>query len=174
MKLSFAVLIQSILVISLFLSACSPRIVRVTPTMTKAPTETNTPHPTLTITPSITSSPTLTPTFTETPTPTKIPEELRNQIIQSYGTMLFIQANLVLLDETAQRVQSGELSGFDTLGAMIAIAAFVNAIDEAIPEIEPPKPFNSYWEDMLTIHKELKSIIRRWFNDEIELFNGNR
>lgn len=82
--------------------------------------------------------------------------------------MLFSQASLELLDETAQQVQSGELSGFESFGALIVVAAFINAIDEAIPEIEPPSPIDIHWGDFLAIHEEIKSIVRRWYNKEIE------
>src|SRR3990172_5518773 len=154
MKTRSVRLIIDISVVCSILTACSPSSSVMPSTVSAIPSATLALTQAMTLTPSITPSPTLTPIPTGTPTPTQIPEELRNQIIQSYGIVLFVQATLELLDETAQRVKSGELSGLDSFGALIVIAAFVNAIDEAIPEIDPPPPIDYYWEDILNIHAE--------------------
>ena len=122
------------------------------------------PTPTKTITP----RPTVTPTFTPTVTPTSIPEDVKNQILHAYKIMIFIEVEVNLLQEFAEKVNSGELSGFDSLGSMIVVAAFVEAIDQIIEETTIPDLFNPFWENAIPIHESTKDLLAKWFNKEID------
>ena len=99
----------------LILTACSANNIPAVPTeediTQSAPTHITTATVTATSTPLPTATFTATPTLT--PTATQIPEALREEIIQTYKVLLFMEINANLLNEAATRVQSGELSGFD-------------------------------------------------------------
>jgi hypothetical protein len=130
-------------------------------------TPTNTP-----IFPTATPSPSLTPTLTHTPQPTPtltpIPAEEKEAVIQAYRIMLFIQIGANLLKNTATKVVTGELTGFDSFGAIIALSAFVNAVEEAIPQTKVPSIITSYWDQVLPVHTAIKDILSRWVNKEID------
>ena len=82
--------------------------------------------------------------------------------------LAFTHLSAELLNETATRVKSGELAGFDTLGALIALAAFVNAVDEGFAEVTPPELLVSSYEDALAVHNQIKDIFARWWDDQID------
>ena len=130
----------------LMLTACGTSGVTVVPTgtvktialasLTSASTSIDTVTPTAL--PIATQSPT--PTFT--PTATVIPEALKEEILQAYKVLLFIQIDANLLNETMTRVQSSKSGGFNSLGALIATAASVQAVDESIADTFPLICFN--------------------------------
>ena len=92
---------------------------------------------------------------------------MREQILQTYGNMVLIQSELGLLHETAVKVRDGELEGFESFGALIAVASLVNAIDENLPQIGPVPPLTETWDEMLAIHESVKDVTARWFNKDI-------
>ena len=129
-------IVISVLIVIL-LTACSS-----SPTVS-IPTETSTPMPpTLTASPTFTPTPsatyTITPSPTSTATPTSLPEELRNALFQTYKVMLFTHLDVELLKQVASRVNKKELTGFDSFGALLAVATLINTVDEAIPQTQPP------------------------------------
>ena len=153
------------------LAACSPAAA--TPSQpitlpTNVPTQTPVPA-SPTPTPPPTDTPTPPPTATPQPTPTATPlsDELRTEVINAYKIMLLIQIDANLINETAARVNSGELTGFDSLGALIAVAALVSVVDKAIPETEVPSLLQPFWDQVLPVHDQCKDIVARWFNKEI-------
>jgi len=104
------------------------------------------------------------------PTNTYIPlnEEEKNKLLNDYKIILFIYLDANLLNETASRVNSGELSGFESLGSIIVLASMVNAVDSAINSTTAPLALDEYWKESLNIHNSTKSILSEWFNDEID------
>ena len=151
----------------ILLTACSPSssMPVVTPTQTQVPPSAT---PTLTATP--THTPTPTSTATPSPTPTLVPISTEEQglILQAYKIMLFIQLDANMLDQVATKVNAGELTGFNSLGGLIALAAVINAVDEAIPQTTTPEIFSPYWEQALSIHAATKDLTAKWFNKEID------
>lgn len=158
-------------IIALILSACSVgQATNVLPSATieSVVTSTSIPISTFTVMPTETSMPTNTPELSPTLTPTQLPDLLKNEILQAYKILLFVQINANLLKETAIRVNSGELSGFESFGTVVAVASLVNAVDEAIAENTPPKQLQIQWDKALDIHSQTKDILSRWFNKEID------
>ena len=148
-------------VILIFLiSACSPAKPIVVPNaFTDTPTRqvpTNTQLPTSTYTPE--------PTLTQTP----ISQDERDILSQAYKIMLFIYLDLNMLSETANKINSGELSGFDAFGALFSQIALINAVDEAIPVTTVPNAITKDWEDATSIHEVTKEIVSKWWNKEID------
>ena len=62
-------------------------------------------------------------TRAQEPTSTPLPDELVNQIEQSYMALALVQATGELLNETAMRIQEGELEGFEAFGYLMGVAA---------------------------------------------------
>jgi PBP1b-binding outer membrane lipoprotein LpoB len=56
------------------------------------------------------------------PASTPVPPEISEAAKQTYLAMLLIQINSRLVEEAASRTQAGELTGFDQLGVLLAIA----------------------------------------------------
>jgi hypothetical protein len=136
------------------------------PEPSETPTLTQTATPTMT--PTATPTPTATATATPVPSPTPLPEDLRDEILQSYGNIVLIQAEAEMLEELAIKVREGELEGFDSFASLLVLAAFMQAMDENLPVVEPIEPLADVWDDMLTVHARSKDLTARWFNEEIE------
>jgi len=151
-----------------------------TPTWTVTPTDTTTPRPiptatnTVTPTPTATSTPTDTPTATHTPTPastatpTPLSEDLRNRILETYQLIFHTQVNAEMLSEAAARVQAGELTGFDALGATLALVGLMEGVDQGYAERKPLDLLTSPYADAQEVHETLKDILARWWNEEID------
>ena len=152
--------ILAILIMVLLIPSCSPTEIQ---DIEQATIEEITPEPTFTTAPTATQSPS--PTFTPTSTP--IPPELSEAARQTYLAMLFIQIDAELIKEAAVRTQSGELSGVDQFGALLAIAALMEGVDQSLPDISPPESLQEYWSEITEIHEQTKGIMRDWFNEEI-------
>ena len=87
--------------------------------------------------------------------------------MQSYTGMVMIQATAEMSNELAAMIAEGEISGLEGMIVLIFLAAFIEVIDEAIPDIAPPKFLEPYWEQLLDYKEDLKNILGRWFNEEI-------
>jgi hypothetical protein len=162
--------VLTMLVLSLVLPSCAPDV-STTPTPqqeeeAEVPTVTPTSElPTIIPEPTVTPSPTSTPS--PIPTPTSLPEDVRESILQTYKVMLFVQFNTNLLNETAIKVNTGELAGFESFGALLAVASMVNAVEEAIEEFEPDEMLSDYWRKAEDVHDRTKELVSKWFNQEI-------
>jgi hypothetical protein len=137
-----------------------------TPSPTDTPTPTDTPQPTDTPTPTNTPSPTDTPTPTLAPTP--LPDELADQILDTYEALVFIQTAAELLDEVASRVESGETEGFDKLRSLMVVAGLVGGVNDAVPQMTPPDTLAPAWNDAIAAHDALQEILRGWWEEEID------
>ncbi|MFC1996971.1 hypothetical protein ACFLXI_05110 [Chloroflexota bacterium] len=102
---------------------------------------------------------------------TPYPEALKNEIFQIYKILLFVQIDANLLKETASRVKSGELEGFESLGVIIAMSALIQALDELIAETTPPDILKSEWDQAIEIHRQTREILKRWWDKEINSTN---
>lgn len=100
-------------------------------------------------------------------TTTPIPEDVKKEISQVYKVLLFIGGNINALEETAKQVNSGELEGFESLGALIGHAAIAAAIEEIKSEITIPEALTANLEDALIIQDSTKNLISDWLNKEI-------
>lgn len=154
----------------IILTGCSPATtVALPPTPTSSPVPpTATDIPTLTPTATETPEPTSTSTPEPTPTATPIPEEIKQAVLDAYKIMLFIQVDASMLDDVATKVKAGDLVGFESFGALIVLAALVNAVEEAIPQTTPPELIKPYWDQVLPIHAATKALIAQWYNKEID------
>jgi len=144
---------------------------RPTFTNTPEPTSTDTPEPTetatLTSTPTETPTPTASATWTLTPTATPIPEELARNTLNEYRTMVVIQVNSELLSETADRVQSGELSGIEQAMIILVLSTLIQEVETALPVLVTTEALSVYWRDVVAVHEQTKDIMRRWVTQEI-------
>jgi hypothetical protein len=161
------------MVLIILVAACSsgqamPTIPREAATVMELATATPIPTATATSTPTATFTPTVTPKPSSTSTPTALPEALKNEILQAYKILLFIEVDTNMLSETASRVKSGEISGLDGFGTTLALAMLVEGVDQAIAETTPPEFLQKPWDRALEIHEQTKDILSRWFNDEID------
>ena len=160
------------ILIAFLLAACGStpatqnQVQNIPSSMTVAPAPSST--YTLTPLPTDTPIPTTTPTPLPTHTPTPLPTEVQGQLLQTYKFLVFIELNVNLLNETATRVNSGELSGPSSFGTILALSIVVNAVEEGIPDIVPLEDLKPYWEDALAVHAGTKDILSRWLNDEID------
>lgn len=135
---------------------------------TRADTQNISPAPPHAITPSPTSSVTPTPPATPSLAPSPLPDDLSESIKQSYLAIFLIRVDAELVNEAADRTQSGDLTGFDQVGALLAIAAVMEGVDQSLPEITPPEPLQTYWEEARSVHEQTKEILGDWFNDELD------
>jgi hypothetical protein len=76
--------------------------------------------------------------------------------------------NAEMLAETAVRVQTGELEGFESFGTLLVLAAIIEAVDESLPELEPMPELKGLWEEMLVVHERTKEVLSAWYDDEID------
>lgn len=136
------------------------------PTATSVPTDT--PVPTDTVVPTDTPSPTPIPSPTPTMAATALPEDLREQILETWRPLVVAQMNAEMLMEAAVKVQAGDLAGFESLGTLIVLAAFAEAVDESLPTVEPMPELQGSWNKMLTVHERTKETLSAWYNDEID------
>jgi len=118
--------------------------------------------------PQASPTPTSPPAVQPTPTATPLPEGLSEQIEQTYTILVLIQFNAHLLSETATRVQSGELEGFEALGALLAVAALIGTVDESIPQTVSPDVVDPAWNSAIIVHEQTKQLAARWLDKEVD------
>jgi hypothetical protein len=151
-------------ILILFLSACSPAaatpVVSVTPENTSTPTVTSTPRPT--------NTPQPTPTPVDTSTPTPMPEDVIASIQHNYAAFILAQTEAVLLNETADRVNTGKLTGFDSLGAVIAAGMLSKVVDESLPQVVQLDALKDNWAEIMSNHAKTRALLTKWLNKEID------
>jgi hypothetical protein len=79
-----------------------------------------------------------------------------------------MQLEVEMLNEIALQVQEGELEGFEAFGTLLALSALIEEVDKSLPDVEPLPELRGPWDDLTGIHEEIKGIISRWVNDEID------
>ncbi len=164
--------IVSIAIVVVFMVSCRASDEQFSPaTNTEAPTavpsETNT--PTLSPSPTFTLTPTITPTSTVTPTETHL--ALSNQemeeFLYAYRLVVVVQLNTDLLYDTLDQTQKGELDGFQQWALLLVMGALYEAADEAFVEFDPPKFYDTWWNDIIQIQNSDREIAAAWANQEI-------
>jgi hypothetical protein len=155
------------LLLIVLITACTPRE-NAQPSLVETPQVVASP----TLLASETLIPTATVTFTPAPTTTAtlipLSEEELAMLNQVYRILLFIQIDMRMLDEIAEKVQAGELVGIETVGALMVLATVVNEVDTAIQSATPPDLIKDDWEAALQAHEETKQLITDWVNEEMD------
>lgn len=145
----------------LFLAACTP----------SEPEPTVTPQPTSTPASTATATHTPEPTATYTPEPTATPvpdqDELKKTWQPAIGGIALQNGICPMIIETANKLQSGEIDGWDAFAEMVAEAMFINALDESFAEWEPESEVADYKELILAYNETMKTVLADWYNDEI-------
>jgi hypothetical protein len=119
--------------------------------------EPDTPSPTITIAVDPTAEPTRTP----------LSSASLEQIEETYKALVLVQATAEVLNETAKRVQSGELEGFESFGALIAVGAVAAAVTEFLPQVSPPDYLVSEVRAARSLNDDVRTLLGRWFDREI-------
>lgn len=110
------------------------------------------------------------PATTSDPTPiaTSINPTNMEEVEQTYKALVMIQAVAEALGETASRVQNGELEGFESLGAIIAVGAMAKGIEDIMPEITTPDYLASELRAARSLNNDVRTILGRWMDQEID------
>jgi hypothetical protein len=95
-------------------------------------------------------------------------EVIREQVLVTYQYMVLIQVTAVTLNEAAIKVQKGELDGLDAWALTMVLGIFIDAIDEAFAETEPPAQLAEAAETAQALNEQVKDVLARWFNEEID------
>jgi tetratricopeptide (TPR) repeat protein len=103
-----------------------------------------------------------------TPENTPIPTEVSGQIMQAYGTMVFIQMNATLLDTAATRAQAGNMNDDQKAGFIHFTSNFFQEVESQIAQSVVPSVMDTDWKKALDIHDKTKDIYTRWINQDIE------
>lgn len=90
------------------------------------------------------------------------------EVEQTYKALVMIQAVAEALNETALRVQNGELEGFESLGAIIAVGAMAKGIEDIMPEISPPDYLASELRAARSLNNDVRTLLGRWMDQEID------
>lgn len=122
----------------------------------------------LTDTPASTVTPLPTDTLEPAPPATTLPDDLVKQIEQTYKALVLVQAAGEMLNETAIRIQAGELEGLESFGYLIAVGAIAKGVDESIAEMSPPDLLAAELEDAKAVNNEVRLVISRWLDKEID------
>lgn len=163
MKIKSAIILSMITI--LVLTACgtaepaAPTAPPATPTL--VPTATNTPLPT------DTPTPTLTPTPQPTPTPEVSQEELKEMYQPLIGNGLILYAVCPQVISTAERRQSGAIGGFEAFGEMIAEAAFLDAVKQALADSTATGELGEFVDQMQAHLDVMIAVLADWYNDQI-------
>lgn len=103
-----------------------------------------------------------------TPTVTSLNPTNMEEVEQTYKALVMIQAVAEALGETASRVQNGELEGFESLGAIIAVGAMAKGIEDIMPEIAAPDYLASELRAARSLNNDVRTILGRWMDQEID------
>jgi len=102
------------------------------------------------------------------PTATRTNPTNMEEVEQTYKALVMIQAVAEALNETAFRVQNGELEGFESLGAIIAVGAMAKGIEDIMPEISPPDYLASELRAARSLNNDVRALLGRWMDQEID------
>ncbi len=81
--------------------------------------------------------------------------------------IVMVQVDAEYLNETAQKVKSKELRGFQEAVVIMILVNLVDAVEKNIPNITPPDILKSYWKDTRSVHEQAKDILSRWLGKKI-------
>lgn len=158
-----------LVILVLAITACRSAAPTSTPENTDEPpaATTTAPQPEAGPSESADPSPTTPPTAAPTPAVIELPEAEREQLLSTYKALLLVQINTGLLEDTARKIESGELSGFENFGAVLVTAAMLGASEEAFKELEPSDILKEHWLAAKAIHDQTRELMGRWVDEEI-------
>ncbi len=90
------------------------------------------------------------------------------QIIQGYQLLVLAQANAILLDETAQRWESGLLGDVHLMSALIALNATMMTLDDVALDISTPALLAPELRDAMLLSAATNAVVERWLRGEID------
>ena len=96
------------------------------------------------------------------PPPTRIPEELAQQISDTYERMILILGNAVVLREAAELEESGELADWERVALLIALMARMQEVEDSLPGFVPPEGLEDFWDDMIFVHMWTRLVPVGW------------
>ena len=70
--------------------------------------------------------------------------------------LVLLQGSVIATEDTATRVQSGELKGLAALGEMLGVGALVQAVDTSLVEGPPTPVLWATWTDARAITADLR------------------
>lgn len=121
------------------------------------------------------AAPTTAPTNTSPPatatpqpaaTPTLTSEQLEG-VQASYMTLVLLEGGVVMLEETAQQIQSGAIGGVEGWGDLIAIGAVLSAVEEELNQPPPITVLQPAWEEARIAFPLVRDVAKRWLDEEI-------
>lgn len=69
--------------------------------------------------------------------------------------------------ETAQKIQAGEIDGFEAFGELLGVGIMVQAVDEMLVDAEPAEDQTDLLAQMQGDIEALRGILGPWIDDEI-------
>ncbi len=100
------------------------------------------------------------PTATRTP----LSQTLTDQIWQTYGSIVLIQAETQSLSDVARRCQSGELQGLEAFTQILMAGAIVATVQETITQTTALPLLSDTWARALQIHSQVKNSLSQWLD----------
>jgi len=177
----------TILILFLLLSACSspdssaPGAAVATMTPSSQPTQAArlpestaalvSPSSTVTavFTATITATPTMTPAPSSTPIPTPLSDDVPLVVQDVYRILVEIEFNTHALRQTAEKVQSGDVSQINLVSAILAVSSLIGDVDEEISASEaPPEWLSQDWQRAIDIHENTRGIVEDWTQGQID------
>jgi len=135
------------------------------PTATQ-PAQAPTSAPTSTSAPTV-SSPNATSPATDEPGPPTLVPKVQEDARRGYLTLFLLDASVVLVDEIASQVQSGEMDGLEGLGSLLVVGALLQAVDEALLEPAPIDALGDAWVEAQIAIPLLRGVVGDWMDEEI-------
>lgn len=101
--------------------------------------------------------------------PTSVPaaKNISDETRRTYTAFIFLQASQALLEETARQVEKGETKGFEGMGKLLAIGAFLKSIGDVFKGTPPDSNFQTAWEKGRATVPLLQQVVKRWVDKEI-------
>ncbi|HJZ48686.1 MAG TPA: hypothetical protein VKE41_16025 [Roseiflexaceae bacterium] len=137
-------------------------------TATQLPAATVLPTDLPTVLPS-TVAPSAAPEATDAPTVAAATKtaNLASPVQKGYVSLVLIKGIAVMLDDTAQRSQAGQLKGFEGFGRLIAIGAFYKAISENLAKDAPDPALQAGWEQARMVLPKLQNVLAQLSDKKI-------
>lgn len=129
--------------------------------------------PSATATTVFTATPTPAPTGTPAPSSTLIPTplgvEVPREVQDIYRILVEIEFNTHALEQTAEKVKSGELPEIELVSAILAVTSLIGDVDDEISAAgTPPEWLSQDWQQALDIHESMRKIVEDWTQGQID------
>ncbi len=97
------------------------------------------------------------------PGPASLSEESR----RAYTALMLVEGSIVMLEETASQVQTGQSDGPETFGRVLGIGLILKATEEALQQPAADPALQPAWEAAREAVPLIRETIRRWVDKEI-------